>query len=147
MSQPPRHHFTYGEEGDDEDWAASPTSFRSTFRGPEPGDNRIVFPVKIKNVELTALLVTGRPVTCVDTKVAEGLGLKFGHNRIARMSREASGLTGYMTDKTMQTMTSVPVKFKEMTKARFMDVDDLDYYDIHIGMDLMGDFGLKITIG
>ncbi|KAF8947067.1 hypothetical protein BGZ47_010409 [Haplosporangium gracile] len=111
-------------------------AFVGGFRGTKPGDNRIAVPVKINNVVLTALLASGRIKSCIDRKVAQAIGLRTWSNPALEM------IDHYRTPKTMHTCSAVNTNYGNKSGKVVLDVDDLDYYDFQIGIDLIRAFGL-----
>ncbi|KAG0374169.1 hypothetical protein BGX24_010734 [Mortierella sp. AD032] len=117
----------------------APRSFTGGFRGAPPGDIRIALPVTINGVVLTALLVTGRAKSCIDRQVATAFGLRVWCDPALRM------IDMYRTAKTQHTCNAVEASCNGHSVKAILDVDDLKYYDFHIGADLFHAFGFFIT--
>ncbi|KAK5808888.1 hypothetical protein F5H01DRAFT_350700 [Linnemannia elongata] len=111
------------------------SAFVGGFRGTKPGDNRIAVPVKINGVVLTALLASGRIKSCIDRKVAEAIGLRTWSDPALEM------IDHYRTPKTMHTCNAINASYGNKTGKVILDVDDLNYYDFQIGIDLTHIFG------
>ncbi|KAG0203345.1 hypothetical protein BGX33_009163 [Mortierella sp. NVP41] len=112
--------------------------FAGGFRGIKPGDNRIALPVEINGVVLTGLLASGRITSCIDTQVAEALGLRVWADPGLEI------IDHYRTHNTKHTCNPVTVDCNDHTASAVLDVDDLHYYDFQIGADLTRAFGMFI---
>ncbi|KAF9930490.1 hypothetical protein FBU30_000384 [Linnemannia zychae] len=105
--------------------------FVGGFRGPLPKHNGFVIPLKVNGIVLTAMLITGRIKSCIDRRVAEAMGLRTWKNPDLKLHDY------YRTKNTMNTCNPVSVSYNNNSGMEILDVDDLNYYDFHIGVDLM----------
>ncbi|KAF9132283.1 hypothetical protein BGW39_000466 [Mortierella sp. 14UC] len=114
-------------------------SFAGGFRGAMPGDPRIVLPVEINGVVLTAMLASGRAKSCIDRQVAAAIGLKVWTDPSLEM------IDHYRTASTQRTCNAVEATCNGHSTKTVLDVDDLIYYDFQIGADLFRAFGVSIV--
>ncbi|KAF8947066.1 hypothetical protein BGZ47_010408 [Haplosporangium gracile] len=113
--------------------ARSQALLDSKFRGSRLGFHHSPIIVLIKGIEFTALAVPGRQRSCLSTEVTEGLGLYV--DNVCYYNEALPGGDKFVK----QTIHSIPVYLgpKKCRVSSEFDVEDMEYYDLYLGADLL----------
>ncbi|KAF9944775.1 hypothetical protein BGZ72_001980, partial [Mortierella alpina] len=114
-----------------------PTKYLCAYRGPAEGDTRQITKFYVNDKELTALIDSGSTHTYIDADIARELNL-----RIATMPGDVKGFSAQSRSKYSMTCDKVEVRCNGRSlQCHLAIMDDLDYYDCIIGMDLFSRLG------
>ncbi|KAF9342401.1 hypothetical protein BGX34_008216, partial [Mortierella sp. NVP85] len=110
------------------------------FRGPEPGDNRVVIPIQIKGVTYTAFLDSGSTHSVIDRTIAKDLGIKCSvlADRLVELGESGTLVPRIITN------DRIPLVCNGRTVEWQVNALNVGYYDFLIGMDLFSRFGFTI---
>ncbi|KAG9067900.1 hypothetical protein KI688_011491 [Linnemannia hyalina] len=102
------------------------------FRGCRPGFRDSTMSVSIKGIEFTAVAVPHRQRSCINTEVAEGLGLC-----VHTVCYYTEPLLGSFVNQTFHSIPTYLGSSKQCRVSSEFDVVDMKYYDVYLGADLL----------